>query len=81
MINHLVNKRTEILAVVTFQHSPFMQLINHFFALLISMLRFNSISFYRTRSKIKLFLQTQKFRALGGVTPPPIADFWLSACF
>ena len=40
-----------------------MQLVNHVFALLILMPRFNNINFYQTRPKIKLFL-TKKYKIL-----------------
>ena len=87
MIYQLVNKRAEILAI-TFHIARLCDSYNHVFVLLIFMPRFNSVSFFRNKPKIKLFLtkNTKILECWGlrpqtpATAPPSIADFWLRAC-
>ena len=54
MIYQLVNKKTEILARSTSHIAHLCSWYSYVFALLISMPRFNNITFYQNRPEIKV---------------------------
>ena len=71
MIYQLVDNRTEVLAIGSSHIAQLYSWYNYVFALLISMPRFNNISFYQNSPKIKLFLQKKyKIFFLGSASDP-----------
>ena len=80
IIYQLVNNRTAILPLPTSDIAHLCNWYNYAFALLISMPRFKSITFYQNRSKIKLFLPNniKNFRVLKAKFAPehPASGDW-----